>query len=217
MRGPQDAGGRAGFGPVTPEPETPVFHHDWERRAFAVTLAMGMTGSWNIDISRHARERIPPADYWSSSYYEIWIKGLERLLTERGLATAEEIAGGRSLAPPKPVKRVARADTAPGILKKGGPADRPAPARPRFAEGDEIRARIIDTEGHSRLPAYLMDKPGRIVMVHGCHVFPDSSAHGRGDDPHWLYAVRFRSADVFGGNGRDEIVADLWEPYLEPA
>jgi nitrile hydratase len=48
-------------------------------------------------------------------------------------------------------------------------------------------------------------------------VLPDSSAHGRGDDPHWLYAVRFSASDVFGAPGRDEIVADLWEPYLEAA
>ena len=97
MNGPQDAGGMMGFGPVVPEPVTPVFHSDWERRAFAITLAMGMTGSWNIDISRHARERTPPAEYWSSSYYEIWLKGLERLLAEAGLASAEEFAAGRSL------------------------------------------------------------------------------------------------------------------------
>ena len=57
---------------------------------------MGATGAWNLDMSRHARERIPPADYLASTYYDIWRKGLERLLVERGLATAEEIAAGHS-------------------------------------------------------------------------------------------------------------------------
>jgi len=217
MNGPQDAGGMMGFGPVVPEPVTPVFHRDWERRALAVRLAMGMTGSWNIDMSRHARESIPPAEYWSSSYYEIWIKGLERLLAESGLASADEIATGRSLTAARPVRRVATASMIPSILARGGPADRPAPAAARFAAGDKIRTRNINPEGHTRLPRYLRGCPGIIAMVHGCHVLPDSSAHGRGDDPHWLYAVRFASADVFGTPGADEIVADLWEPYLEAA
>ncbi len=217
MNGPQDAGGMMGFGPVVPEPVTPVFHSDWERRAFAITLAMGMTGSWNIDISRHARERIPPAEYWAASYYEVWLKGLERLLAEAGLASAEEIAAGRSLTAARPVTRVATADMIAAILARGGPADRPAAAPPQFAAGDKIRTRNMNPEGHTRLPRYLRGCPGTIAIVHGCHVLPDSSAHGRGDDPHWLYAVRFSASDVFGAPGRDEIVADLWEPYLEAA
>jgi nitrile hydratase subunit beta len=217
MNGPQDAGGMMGFGPVVPEPVTPVFHGQWERRAFAVTLAMGMTGSWNIDISRHARERIPPAEYWAASYYEIWLKGLERLLAETGLASAEEIAAGRSLTAARPVTRVAAAVMIPDILARGGPADRPAATAPLFAAGDKIRTRNMNPEGHTRLPRYLRGCPGTIAIVHGCHVLPDSSAHRRGDDPHWLYAVRFSASDVFGVPGRDEIVADLWEPYLEAA
>jgi hypothetical protein len=76
MNGPQDMGGQAGFGPIAPKPNEPWFHSEWERRAFALALAMGMTGSWNIDISRHARKRLPAMQYWSSSYYEIWIAGL---------------------------------------------------------------------------------------------------------------------------------------------
>ena len=65
-----------------------MFHAAWERRALAISLAMGGTGQWNIDMSRHAREKIPPAQYWSLSYYEIWMEGLKRLLTERGLLDA---------------------------------------------------------------------------------------------------------------------------------
>ena len=41
MNGGQDLGGMMGFGPINPEPDEPVFHAQWERRAFAVTLAMG--------------------------------------------------------------------------------------------------------------------------------------------------------------------------------
>ena len=79
MNGAQDLGGMMGFGPIVREPEDQRFHADWEKRAMGLTIAMGATGSWSIDASRHARESLDPADYLSSSYYEIWIKGLERL------------------------------------------------------------------------------------------------------------------------------------------
>eukprot|EP01133_Synstelium_polycarpum_P030840 gene30840-38560_t len=54
-----DLGGLPGFGPVTPEPEGELFHAAWEPRALALTLAMGATGSWNIDASRAVRETLP--------------------------------------------------------------------------------------------------------------------------------------------------------------
>jgi nitrile hydratase len=57
---------------------------------------MGGTGAWNIDMSRHAREKIPPAEYLASPYYGIWLKGLERLLLEKGLATEAELRSGRA-------------------------------------------------------------------------------------------------------------------------
>ena len=59
-----DLGGQPGFGPVTPEPEGELFHGAWEPRALALTLAMGATGSWNIDTSRAARGSQAP---WNSS------------------------------------------------------------------------------------------------------------------------------------------------------
>ncbi len=46
-----------------PEAHEPAFHAEWERRAFALTLAMAMPGGWNIDMSRFAREDRPPDEY----------------------------------------------------------------------------------------------------------------------------------------------------------
>jgi hypothetical protein len=37
MDGAHDMGGMDGFGQVEPEPNEPVFHAEWERRAFAIT------------------------------------------------------------------------------------------------------------------------------------------------------------------------------------
>ncbi|MGH6908127.1 MAG: nitrile hydratase subunit beta [Aestuariivirga sp.] len=217
MNGPQDMGGQMGFGPVMPETDEPVFHADWERRIMAFTVAMGATGSWNIDMSRHAREKIPSLTYWSSSYYEIWFEGLKQLLTERGLLTQAEIASGRMQVPAKPVKRVLKAEEVPAMLAKGGPANRRSNAEARFRQGDQVRARNINPESHTRLPRYARGKMGEIVLVHGTHVFPDSTAHGLGEDPQWLYTVRFSARELWGKDNPDHVHIDMWEPYLESA
>jgi len=92
MNGGHDLGGMHGLGPIEIEPDEPVFHAEWERRAFALTLACGALGLWNIDMSRFARERMHPAHYLDTSYYEHWLHGLELLLEENGLVTGREIA-----------------------------------------------------------------------------------------------------------------------------
>lgn len=214
MNGPHDQGGSHGFGPVAPESDEPVFHSEWERRAFATNLAMGMTGTWNIDKMRHGRERVDPATYWASSYYEMRHYGLVIQLIEDGLVTAEEVASGKLAVPPRPVKRVARAAMIPEILAAGGPANRTVPQAPRFKVGDKVRTRTISPAGHTRLPRYLMNSVGEIAIHHGAHVLPDSNGHGLGENPQHLYTVRFRAAEVFGNASRDELHADLFEPYL---
>jgi nitrile hydratase len=57
------------------------------------------------------------------------------------------------------------------------------------------------------------------VAIHGTHVFPDSHAHGQGEDPRPLYGVRFTARELWGeaANPRDTVTLDLWEPYLERA
>ncbi len=92
MNGGHDLGGMHGLGPIYPEADEPVFHEEWERRCFALTLACGFLGEWNLDMSRHARERMHPAKYLETSYYEHWLIGLQTLLVEKGLLTEEEIA-----------------------------------------------------------------------------------------------------------------------------
>ncbi len=92
MNGAHDMGGMDGFGPVEIEKDEPVFHAEWERRAMALTVAMGFQGLWNIDKSRYARENRDPLGYLEDSYYERWLYGLEVLLEENGLVTRDEIA-----------------------------------------------------------------------------------------------------------------------------
>lgn len=91
MNGAHDLGGMHGFGPLNPERNEPVFHAEWERRCFALTLAMGAYGAWNLDATRYARETMRPGDYLTTSYYEHWLHGLQRQLVEHGFLTQEEI------------------------------------------------------------------------------------------------------------------------------
>ncbi len=94
MNGPHDMGGMQCFGPVLPEQNEPLFHASWEGKALALTVAMGASGAWNIDQSRSTRESLPPATYLGSSYYEIWIRGLEQLMLSRDLVTQAELTSG---------------------------------------------------------------------------------------------------------------------------
>lgn len=217
MNGVHDMGGAQGFGPVRPEADEPRFHAPWERRAMAVTLAMGATGQWNIDQSRSARESIPPALYLSSTYYQIWLAGLESLMLERGLVGADELAAGRALHPAKPVARVLQAGGVDAALARGTPTERPATAPARFALGDRVRALNMHPQGHTRLPRYVRGHVGTVVRLHGMHVFADR--HALGDAaPQSLYSVAFSGTELWGATADPtlQVSVDAWESYLEP-
>jgi nitrile hydratase len=219
VNGAQDMGGVHGFGAVIAERDEPVFHADWERRVFALTLAMGATGEWNLDASRFARENRPPGEYLDKSYYEIWLAGLEQLLAERGLVTEAELTAGRELEPRKPTgKTPAPADVA-AELGRGSPTNRDVPRPATFQVGDRVRARNMNPLTHTRLPRYVRGRVGRITATHGCHVFPDTNAHGLGDEPQWLYTVSFDARELWGPDADPTLAVsvDAFEPYLDPA
>ena len=219
MNGAHDMGGMHGFGAVAPEPNERVFHADWEKRAFALTLAMGMPGGWNIDMSRFARENRDPGEYLSMSYYQLWFAGLEALLKERDLVTGDEIVVGHALGTPKPVPRVLSPGDVLKVLHRGGPTERDTNTKAAFKPGEQVRAKIINPPTHTRLPRYVRGHLGCIERVIGYHVFPDSNATGAGENPQWLYTVRFSGRELWGEAGEAALTVsvDAWEPYLEPA
>ncbi len=92
MNGIHDMGDMDGFGPVEPEPSEPVFHAEWERRVFALSLATGGLMPFTIGEFRYMREQIDPISYLARSYYEHWLIVLERQLLEAGLVSRDEIA-----------------------------------------------------------------------------------------------------------------------------
>jgi len=212
-----DLGGGPNADRVVPEPEGELFHADWEPGVLAVTLAMGATGSWNIDMSRAARETLP--DYASLGYYRIWLAALEQLMRERGQLLEDEIAAGRMLHPPVPVRRVLRAEQVAGALAQGSPTARADGPAARFGIGDRVRTRSHAVPHHTRLPGYVRGKVGVVERVHGPHVFADSHAQGLGEQPQPLYTVVFEGAELWGPGAAPglRVSVDAWQPYLEAA
>lgn len=207
MDGVRDLGGMEGFGPVDHSPDEPYFAQDWERRAFRLTLGtIGGVGA-NGGMFRHSMERMDPAHYLSSSYYEHWLTAAATLAVEAGAVTLDELeqrAGGRF--------PIARPD------RGSAPADRESRTEPRYAVGDRVRVREWHPRGHTRAPRYVQGKRGEIVRIDGAFNVPDIEAHGGGFVLDPAYSVRFTSRELWGEGGSDGecIHVDLWERYLEP-
>jgi nitrile hydratase len=219
MSGVHDMGGVDGFDHVAREPDEPVFHHTWEGRVMAMSRAMGANGGINIDMQRSARESLPADVYLASSYYRVWQLGLENLLIERGLIGTDELEAGHALRPGQTLERgpFTRQDVSRVMTR--GQFERPAPSPTAFKVGDRVRAKTIDPQTHTRLPHYVRGHIGVVEIIHGCHVFPDSSAIGRGDNPQWLYTMVFDGCELWGPDTDPtvKVSIDAFEPYLERA
>jgi nitrile hydratase len=219
MNGAADMGGMHGFGPVEPEPNEPVFHADWEKKAFALNMAIGVAGIWNLDAFRFARESLPPPQYLNTSYYGLWVVTLENMMLAHGLTTRAELEAGHALAPIEKARAPVTAAMVANMVRCGSPYGRAAPAPAKFKVGDKVRARNMHPKTHTRLPRYVRGRVGEVVRIVGCHVFPDSHAVGAGEDPHSLYTVRFDGRELWGTDADPtvKVSVEAWEPYLEPA
>ena len=195
-----------GFGRVQPELNEPTFHADWERRVLAIVNGVLTLTGVNIDEFRHAIERIPPARYLTSSYYERWLLAAETLLVERGIITGEEL---KSLAQPEQLSVALPAVSPKAVTAK-------ARLRARFKVGDLVKVRSIHPLGHTRSPRYVRGKTGVVRRVHGIYVFPDTNAHRAGENRQHVYLVEFSARELWGRNDRERVMIDLWEDYLEP-
>jgi len=223
MNGVHDIGGMDGFGQIHRESDERVFHEDWEGRVFGMfMLGVGLP-PLPLDALRHRIERPAPVPYLASSYYERWLAAFEGLLVEAGTLRREEIearfqqfVADPALAVPHRVDP-ANAQNIAAAFRAGIPATREIHRNPVFAVGDKIMTRNLNPHGHTRLPRYARGKRGVILLHHGAHVFPDSNAHGGGENPQHLYTVSFVAQELWGdaAEPNDSILLDLWEPYLE--
>ena len=132
----------------------------------------------------------------------------------------DELATGRTRSARQHTpKRVLKAADVPAVLARGGPCDRPVATPARFKAGDRVRTKNFNPTGHTRLPRYARGKTGVVDAVREGFVFPDTNAHGRGENPQWVYTVVFDAAEIWG-EGADPTLTvsiDAWESYLEPA
>ena len=219
MNGVHDMGGMQGMGPVEAEKNEPVFHERWEARTFALNVAMGTFGKWNIDAGRHEIELIPAAEYLRMSYYEKWFVRLVELLAKTGLVSRVELVSGRPAPGSAKATPPLSADRVPALLAAGSLANRPIEIPPRFHAGQHVRARNMHATGHTRLPRYARGKVGTVDRLRGAYVFPDANAHFQGEQPQHVYSVRFPARELWGDQAspRDAVYIDMWDDYLEPA
>jgi nitrile hydratase len=225
MNGAHDLGGMHGFGPVELEPDEPVFHAEWERRTFALQMAMGAWGRWNLDMSRSMREQMPPAEYLATSYYAHWLWGLERHLERHGFLARGDLdrrvqeGADPKPAPAEPQAGALRPDGVTRFLRNRRAARLDDPVPPKFKAGDAIVARNLNPPGHTRIPRYVRGRRGVIDRDHGVFIFPDTHAAGLGRKPQHVYSVRFAARELWGpdGHARDAVYVDLWDDYLDPA
>ena len=201
-------GGMDGFGKVEPEPNEPTFHEKWEGRVMAMVRAVGANGGLNIDSQRFA-----------SSYYKKWFLAIEDQMAARGIVGRDEVDAGHSLRQSPPLKRGKfTIDDVPRIMVRGS-FGREAKAPALFEPGDRVRARNINPVTHTRLPRYVRGHIGIVERINGYHVFPDTAAHDKGENPQWLYTVVFDSRDLWGDDADPtlKVSIDAFEPYLEKA
>jgi nitrile hydratase len=219
MNGVHDMGGMDGFGTVEVEADEPVFHEKWEGRVMAMVRAIGASAGFNIDMQRFSRESIHPATYLAASYYQKWFLGLTRTLLDNRLVGADEIAAGRSLRAGASLPRGKFSLQDLTRIMTRGSFHRAVADPPKFKTGDRVRARNINPTTHTRLPRYVRGHTGTVERINGSHVFPDTQAHGRGENPQWLYTVVFSGRDLWGDDADPTVTVsvDAFEPYLEPA
>ena len=105
-----------------------------------------------------------------------------------------------------------------GCWPAGRTRVRPSPSRVSLRATASAPATFIP-DSTRRLPRYTRGHVGVVEHVHAPNVFPDSVVRGDGEQPQWLYTVRFDGSELWGDDTEPgtEVSVDAFEPYLEPA
>jgi nitrile hydratase len=218
MDGIHDMGGMQDWGSVkAPDPDEPVFHDEWEKKAFALALLSMRVSGTNLDAFRYAMDRLHPMDYMGDGYYGRWLRGAENLLTDSGIIAPGAVDArarnrlGASVAEPEAPEphKPDYAPTGPGSLRQ-------VDSKPAYAVGDRVRAADIHPKGHTRLPRFVRGRSGTVRKVQPAHLLPDTHAHFQGENPQHVYSVEFASSELWGQDAEDFVInVDLYESYLE--
>ena len=140
-------------------------------------------------------------------------------MADRDLVAPDEIDTGQIRLPQKSVAVLKASEVAEALASRAGASERKLTQPARFAVGDRVRMKTINPPTYTRLPHDVRGHVGVIELLHGTHVFPDSNAIGKGEDPQWLYTVKFDGRELWGkdGDANVTISVDAWDSYLEPA
>ena len=87
----------------------------------------------------------------------------------------------------------------------------------KFKAGDTVIVDDRDHEGHCRTPIYLRGRRGRVREVVGLYKNPEELAYYKEAAKLPLYDVVFDWKEVWGEDGPDEVAADIYENWLNPA
>lgn len=217
MNGIHDMGGMHGFGAV-PVDDDAAFHEPWEQEVYAMHRLVSGQGHYGTDEFRSAIERLEPATYLNSTYFERWYAGFESLLTGTGVLSEVEIERRRErLAAGEPVPEVEDADLvdlARDVVEGDRLSGREA-SETRFEAGDDVVVRNVHPEGHTRVPRYARRARGEVNRVLGAYPLADAAARGEEVfEP--LYSVRFPARELWGDDRprTDAVNIDMWESYL---
>ncbi len=217
MDGIHDMGGMHGFGRIDPSDDGIVFHGAWEGRMFALSRVVRFNLPFGGDHVRREIERLRPAHYLASGYYEKWLEGNVAMLKEIGVVTEDELAGGslQALPPKLGNPRAMPALQAELVIFNGMASARRDGTNVRYGTGDRVRTLAHGIGGHTRLPRYARGKAGTILAVRGAFPVADAVAAGR-PEVEMLYTVEFGARDLWAdAEPGDSVTLDLWDRHLQ--
>ena len=218
MNGVHDMGGMDNFGPIIREDNEPVFHEDWERTIFALTIGMFPAGYCNIDEMRRTTECIEPAIYLQAKYYQKWLLTLESILLEKDVFTKEEIETGRTIRTSGGTRyEPASKEMLEYAMSNPLPANVDVEIEPKFKTGERILAKNIHPLHHTRIPRFVRGKRGVIEKDHGVFLLADTNAYGGPDKPQHVYTVKFTARELWGDEApaKDTVCIDLHDDYMD--
>ena len=191
-----------GFGRVEVERDEPVFHARWERRVFGMRVLAGLHLGGNIDAGRHCDRAPRSGPLPVARLLRALARERSRTDCGRGRASARRARGtrGGGSAPAARSRRSRRR------ARPRRPLLARAAAPGAFAPGDAVRTRNHQPRGHTRLPAYARSRRGVMARAYPACIFPDTHAHGRGENPQYVYTVRFDGRELWGASGRGRLL-----------
>jgi nitrile hydratase len=223
MNGVFDLGGTDGLGPVETIENEPVFRAEWEKWAFAMFASCFRAGFFGVDAFRHGIEKMDPAEYLLSNYYEHWVHTVEHYGEKAGVIDMAELERRTQhyLAhPDEPLPRTSDPDLLAFVdaaVKHGADARRESDKVAQFKVGEVVTVISDSPNGHTRRARYVRGRTGEITGAHGTYIYPDSAGNGGPDAPEHLYTVRFTAAELWGPQTAEPnavVYYDVWEPYL---